>query len=53
MQKGKGSQIKVDGNIYRGTVICIAQLQMPMEKSTSYMNYTAQGGMIVGNVIIH
>ncbi len=53
MQKGKGAQIRVDGNIYRGSVICIAQLQMPIENNTCYMNYTTQGGMIVGNVIVH
>lgn len=53
IQKGKGAQIRIDGNIYRGTVICVAQLQMPIEKNTSFMNYTAQGGAIVSNVIVH
>lgn len=53
LQKGRGANIKVDGNIYRGTVICVAQLQMPIENNTSFMNYTAQGGLIVSNVVIH
>ncbi len=53
MEKGKGAQIRVDGNIYRGCVICIGQLEMPIENNTCYMNYTTQGGMIVGNVIVH
>ncbi len=53
IQRGKGAQIRIDGNIYRGTVICVAQLQMPIEKNTSFMNYIAQGGAIVGSVIVH
>lgn len=53
IQKGKGARVVVDGNIYRGTVICIAQLQMPVENNGSFMNYSAQGGLIVGNVIVH
>ncbi|MCL2051661.1 MAG: FapA family protein [Lachnospiraceae bacterium] len=50
--KGKGASIKVDGNIYRGTVICISQLQMPIEKNTMFMEYVIQGGLIVANLII-
>ncbi len=53
IQRGKGAQIRIDGNIFRGTVICVAQLQMPIEKNTSFMNYIAQGGAIVGSVIVH
>lgn len=51
--KGKGASIRVDGNIYRGTVVCISQLQMPIENNTMFMEYTIQGGLVVGNVIIH
>jgi uncharacterized protein (DUF342 family) len=50
--KGKASTVKVDGNVYRGSVICIAQLQMPIEKNTMFMEYAIQGGLIVGHVII-
>ncbi|MCL2718072.1 MAG: FapA family protein [Lachnospiraceae bacterium] len=50
--RGKGASIRIDGNIYRGTVVCISQLQMPIEKNTMFMEYTIQGGLIVGNVII-
>jgi uncharacterized protein (DUF342 family) len=53
IMRGKGANIRVDGNIYRGTVVCIAQLQMPIENATSFMNYTAQGGMIVSTIIVH
>ncbi|MDR2547513.1 MAG: FapA family protein [Lachnospiraceae bacterium] len=52
IKKGKGASIRVDGNIYQGTVICISQLQMPIETNTMFMEYTIQGGMIVGAVII-
>ena len=50
--KGKGASIRVDGNVYRGVVICISQLQMPIEKNTMFMEYVIQGGLIVGNVIV-
>ena len=50
--RGKGANIRVDGNIYRGTVVCIAQLQMPIENKTMFMDYTIQGGLIVGTVIV-
>jgi len=50
--RGKSASIRVDGNIYRGAVICISQLQMPVEKNTMFMEYTIQGGLIVGTVII-
>jgi hypothetical protein len=52
IQKGKGATIRIDGNVYRGSLICISQLQMPVENNTMFMEYTIQGGLIVGNVII-
>ncbi len=51
--KGRKAQIKIDGNIYRGTVVGIMHLEMPIERNTCYMKYGIQGNMIEGNVIIH
>jgi len=53
MMMGKDAKIRVDGNVYRGTVICISQLQMALENNTMFQEYTIQGGLIVGNVIVH
>ena len=37
--KGKDARIMVTGNIYRGTVVCLAQAQMPIEDTTCLMKY--------------
>lgn len=48
----KDAQIKIDGNLYRGTEINIGGLTMKLEHSTCYMKYTLLGGSIVGSVIV-
>lgn len=51
--KGQGAQIVVSGNIYRGTVVSLAQAQMPVERSTCFMKYFQQRGMIESSVIAY
>lgn len=51
--KGQGSQIVVSGNIYRGTVVSLAQAQMPVEHSTCFMKYFQSRGMIESSVIAY
>ena len=51
--KGKRSEIVINGNIYRGTVVCLAQIQMPIERSTCYMKYYQERGMIESSVIAY
>lgn len=51
MERGKDAMIIVRGNIYRGSVIGIVQLQMPIENTTCFMKYYMQSGMICGNVV--
>ena len=53
VEQSKGSEIKIDGNIYRGVVICVNAEQMMIERNTSYMKYNADRGVIEGSVIIH
>lgn len=53
VEKSRGAQIKIDGNIYRGVVICINAEQMIIERNTCYMKYNADKGVIEGSVIIH
>ncbi|MCM1386743.1 MAG: FapA family protein [Bacillus sp. (in: Bacteria)] len=53
VEQSKGSEIKIDGNIYRGVVICVNAEQMMIERNTCYMKYNADKGVIEGSVIIH
>lgn len=50
---GRGAYIKVDGSLYRNVVISINSEQMLIERSTTYMQYTADQGVIEGSVIVH
>ncbi len=53
IEESKGAYIKVDGNLYRNVVIALNAEQMLMERSTCYMRYTADQGVIEGTVIVH
>lgn len=50
---GKDANITATANIYRGVVISLVQLQMPVEHNTCYMKYSIENGMIEGNVIVY
>ncbi len=51
--RGKDARIMVKGNIYRGTVVCLAQAQMPIEDTTCLMKYYHQNGIIESSVIAY
>lgn len=53
VEESRGSQIKIDGNVFRGVVICINAEQMFVERNTCYMKYIADKGVIESSVIIH
>lgn len=53
IEKSKGAEIKVDGNIYRNVVICINAEQMLLDRNTCFMKYQADRGVIEGKVIVH
>lgn len=52
MEKAKGATIRIDGNLYKGSVICIDQCRMPVDNNTVYMEYRNISGMIAGTVIV-
>lgn len=53
MEEGRGSYIKLDGNIYRNVVIGINAERMTLDRSTSFMRYAVDTGVIEGTVIVH
>lgn len=53
VETSKGAEIKIDGNIYRGVVICVNAEQLMIERNTCYMRYNVEKGVIEGSVIIH
>lgn len=50
---GQEASITVQGNVYRGTVVALGQMQMPIEYNTCYMKYFQQRGMIESSVIAY
>lgn len=52
IDKAKGATIRIDGNLYKGSVICIDQGRLPIENNTMYMEYRNISGMIAGSVIV-
>ena len=53
MDRGKDAKIIVNGNIYRGTIISIVQMQMPIEHNTCFMKYEMVNSMITGSVVVY
>ena len=53
MEASQGAYIKVDGTMYRNLVICINVEQLTLNRNSGYMKYTADNGVLEGNVIIH
>lgn len=52
IEKAKDAKIRIDGNLYKGSIICIDQCRMPIVNSTMFMEYRNISGMIAGSVII-
>ncbi|MCD8038293.1 MAG: FapA family protein [Lachnospiraceae bacterium] len=52
VMQAREAKIRISGNIYKGTIIAIDDHQMPIQKDTSFMEYSSQNGMIVGTVIV-
>ena len=53
MEESQGAYIKVDGNIYRNVVIGVNVEQLTLNRGTGFMIYTADNGVLEGNVIVH
>lgn len=52
LRRSMEAKIKVTGNIYKGTIIGIDDHQMIVNRDTSFMEYSAQNGIIVGTVVV-
>lgn len=50
--KSREAKIKISGNIHKGTVISIDDNKMVINRDTSFMEYSAQNGVIVGTVVV-
>lgn len=50
--KSREAKIRISGNIYKGTVISIDDNKMVVNRDTSFMEYSAQNGVIVGTVVV-
>lgn len=53
IKEGQSSEIVVNGNVYRGSVIGIAQLQIPIEHNNCFMKYFYSRGMLESTVIAY
>ena len=53
LEKGRGAKIEVNGPIYRGVIISIENMQMPVEESTSFMRYQNKGGLLDSSVMVY
>lgn len=47
------AKIRVNGNIYHGVIIGIDSHQLVISRDTSFMEYQAQRGIIVGTVVVY
>lgn len=52
IERAKGATVKVEGNLYKGSIICIDQCKMPVASNTVYMEYRNISGMIAGSALI-
>ena len=52
MLKSREAKIRISGNIYKGTVISINDHEIVVNRDTSFTEYSAQNGIIVGTVIV-
>lgn len=52
IEQSKGAEIKIDGNVYRGTVICVNAGQIVLDRDTKFMKYTMKKGVIESSVIV-
>ncbi len=50
--EGKGSEVVVDGPVYRGVVVGVNDARIPIEHNTCYMKYRYKNGTVDGTVII-
>ena len=52
IEKTHAATIRIDGNLHKGSVICIGGCQLVVQNTTCYMEYRNISGMIAGSVIV-
>lgn len=52
VMNARDAKIRISGNIYHGVVIGIDSHELVINRDTSFMEYTAQNGVIVGTVVV-
>lgn len=50
--KSREAKIRINGNIYHGVTISIDSHEIAINRDTSFMEYTAQNGIINGTVVV-
>ncbi|MDE7266307.1 MAG: FapA family protein [Lachnospiraceae bacterium] len=50
--EAREAKIRISGSVYKGTVIGIDDSLLPIQRDTSFMEYSSQNGVIVGTVIV-
>lgn len=50
--EAREAKIRISGSIYKGTIIGIDDSLLPIQRDTSFMEYSSQNGVIVGTVIV-
>lgn len=52
IEQGENAEIKIDGNVYRGTIICVNTEQIIVDQDTRFMRYKMKKGVIESSVIV-
>lgn len=52
VMQAREAKIRINGNIFKGVVISIDDHQLNINRDTSFMEYKAQNGLIVGTVVV-
>lgn len=52
VMQAREAKIRVNGSIYKGVMIGVDDHQMSINRDTSFMEYKAQNGIIVGTVVV-
>lgn len=52
IEQGKSAEIKIDGKVYRGTIIGVNTDQTVVDRDTRFMRYKMKKGVIEGSVIV-
>ncbi|MDD3367923.1 MAG: FapA family protein [Lachnospiraceae bacterium] len=53
INKGKSAEITVNGKIYRGVIIELCNVRMPMRRTDSFMRYGYANGALTSTVVVY